>query len=496
MAGEAMQSRAAEGVAGSGQQLPYLDQIQSAFGGHDVSGVDAHVGGGAAEASRDMGAQAYATGDSVAFADAPDLHTAAHEAAHVVQQRDGVQLKEGVGEVGDSYEQNADAVADRVVSGQSAADLLPSGAQGAGGGDVQHKPVQLLGDPLNKPVSAENKPADSHDYHVRNEETDEWVNRPKAGESRNQRRYSFGKYQEMWERERGREMTGAELATLKRGCIGITVLNLNSSGNPPLGESYATFDQGHARMKDVQKLIEEHPNMSAADAAEAGYSLQFSGRLGEYKSVMFAKLFWSNQKKAPNKEEFSSGEHIWDEDHKWEKQPLVLPNGTTIEQMMKDKGRQAVIDYVHNELGMAEFERLTKANEDKNVQAYYLAWAKAMEKKDPDAFPVDEATGQVDMTGYLYKGRPKIKKKDGEESYNGGYVNFDYGFWDEASQSFWHANHMQYAKDDEKHEKQPMIVLQSTKEKFSAGYFDFDRVIYCVGLTKGYNPESHADTHG
>ena len=24
------------------------------------------------------------------------------------------------------------------------------------------------------------------------------------------------------------------------------------------------------------------------------------------------------------------------------------------------------------------------------------------------------------------------------------YVNFDYGFWDEASNSFWHANHMQY----------------------------------------------------
>jgi hypothetical protein len=40
----------------------------------------------------------YATGNHVAFKGAPNLHTAAHEAAHVVQQRGGVQLKGGVGQ--------------------------------------------------------------------------------------------------------------------------------------------------------------------------------------------------------------------------------------------------------------------------------------------------------------------------------------------------------------------------------------------------------------
>jgi hypothetical protein len=74
--------------------------------------------------ARAMGAQAFATGNHVAFASAPDLHTAAHEAAHVVQQRAGVQLKGGVGEVGDTYERHADAVADRVVAGESAQELL------------------------------------------------------------------------------------------------------------------------------------------------------------------------------------------------------------------------------------------------------------------------------------------------------------------------------------------------------------------------------------
>lgn len=492
-----MQATAAEGIAGSGQQLPHLDTIQAAFGGHDVSGVDAHVGGAAADASHDMGAQAYATGNSVAFAESPDLHTAAHEAAHVVQQREGVQLKGGVGEAGDSYEQNADAVADRVVAGQSAADLLPGGegAQSAASGQVQHKPVQLLGDPLNQPTSEENRPAESHDYHHQNEETGEWVNNPRPGEKYNQRAYSFGKYQEMWERERGRKMTEGELATLRRGCIGITVLNLGGSGNPPLGESYNTFDQGHARMQAVQKLINEHPNMTAMDAQAAGYSLNFTGKLGDYKAVMFAKLFWSNQKAKPNQADFNAGEHEWSEDHKWEKQPLMLPNGMTVEQMIKDKGRQATIDYVHNDLGMEEFKKLTDANHDANVKAYYLAWAKAMEKKDPDAFPVDESTGKVDMTGYLYQSRPKIKRKDGEETYNGGYVNFDYGFYDEATDTIWHANHMMYKKGDEKRDKQPMYVYQSTVEKFTKGYTDFDRVIFCVGLQKNYDPNAAAANH-
>lgn len=75
------------------------------------------------------------------------------------------------------------------------------------------------------------------------------------------------------------------------------------------------------------------------------------------------------------------------------------------------------------------------------------------------------------------------------------YVNFDYGFWDPDSQCFWHANHMQY-DDPEMQVADPMIVLQSTKEKFIKGYVDFDRIIFCVGLQKQYQPEGAANTHG
>ncbi len=123
---------AAEGIQGPSTSLPHLDRIQASFGaGHDLSAVPAHVGGAAGDAAQAMGATAYASAGHVAFASPPDLHTAAHEAAHVVQQRQGVQLYGGVGVAGDPYERAADAVADRVVAGQPAADLL--GAPTVGG---------------------------------------------------------------------------------------------------------------------------------------------------------------------------------------------------------------------------------------------------------------------------------------------------------------------------------------------------------------------------
>jgi hypothetical protein len=125
---------AGAGVEGGGGRLPHADRIQASFGSHDVSGISAHVGGPAAAACDGLGATAYATGSNVAFAAQPDLHTAAHEAAHVVQQRSGVFLKDGVGAAGDAYERHADAVADRVVAGQSAQDLLDGSITASGGG--------------------------------------------------------------------------------------------------------------------------------------------------------------------------------------------------------------------------------------------------------------------------------------------------------------------------------------------------------------------------
>jgi hypothetical protein len=396
---ERVHAAANAGVAGPGGSLPFGDRIQSLFGAHDVTEVRAHTGPEAAAANASLGSTAYATGNDIAFAGAPDLHTAAHEAAHVVQQRGGVQLKGGVGEAGDTYERHADAVADKVVQGQSAESLLSAVASTsahapAGASPVQHKALQFLGTPLDQslPSGAE---------------------APAFGEDKgDQRRYSVEQYVAMWEKEQGRKMTASEKETIERGCIGITANNLQGKGNPlNFAEgTYGTFEQAHAEMKKKNDFL---------DTLKAGALLlsPLAGLLmSKSRYVLFAQLFWSNQ--------------------------------------------------------AADFD--------------------ARSKPDPKAYLPDAKTGEIDMSDYKY--RPRTKDDGSGETY----VNFDYGFWDEASQCFWHANHMRY-KDPAKNAAKPMEVFQSTKEHFIAGYKDFDRAVFCIAKAENYDPGlaaiSHAGAH-
>ncbi len=161
-----VQAIAAEGVRGVGGQLPYYDAIQNAFGAHLLTGVAAHTGSEARDASEAIGADAYTRGDQVAFARTPDLHTAAHEAAHVIQQRGGVSLHHGVGQDRDHYERHADRVADRVVMGQSAESLLHDlGGSGSTSttGAVQMRPSTAAKATANKQSDVESdKPKVTH----------------------------------------------------------------------------------------------------------------------------------------------------------------------------------------------------------------------------------------------------------------------------------------------------------------------------------------------
>ncbi len=134
---------AAYGVGGSSSRLPFSQTIQPLFGRHNISGIRAHVGDRAATAAEYIGAQAYASGQHIAFQKAPDLHTAAHEAAHIIQQRGGVSLQGGMGRAGDSYERHADAVADLVVQGKSAEALLDT-MSGTGSASTAAPVVQRL----------------------------------------------------------------------------------------------------------------------------------------------------------------------------------------------------------------------------------------------------------------------------------------------------------------------------------------------------------------
>jgi hypothetical protein len=147
----AIHQAAAKGIQGSGSRLPHGDKIQRSFGGFDLSNVQTHAGAHANAAAAAMGADAYATGNHVVLGQGgQDLHTVAHEAAHVVQQRHGVSLSGAVGTAGDPYEQHADAVADRVVQGKSAEGLLGQMAGGASNLETHREgsPVQMRATPL------------------------------------------------------------------------------------------------------------------------------------------------------------------------------------------------------------------------------------------------------------------------------------------------------------------------------------------------------------
>jgi len=101
--------------------LPFLPTIQTLFGRFNVTDVRSTVGGAGAGRSQALGASAYTLGRNVVFRDQPDLFTAAHEAAHVVQQTYRTR---------DDSEGHADAVARALVEGRSAEALFyRAGAQ-------------------------------------------------------------------------------------------------------------------------------------------------------------------------------------------------------------------------------------------------------------------------------------------------------------------------------------------------------------------------------
>lgn len=150
----ASRQAAERGLRGSASQFPFAGQVQAAFGRHDISGIAAHTGAAAAASAREIGASAYTVGDRVAFGSVPDLRTAAHEAAHVVQQRAGIRVPGGMGQAGDRFERDAVAVADRVAAGLSAEAVLDRGvaaaprqsaslAPAAGDGALQRRDVHV-----------------------------------------------------------------------------------------------------------------------------------------------------------------------------------------------------------------------------------------------------------------------------------------------------------------------------------------------------------------
>jgi Domain of unknown function (DUF4157) len=131
---------ARHGVARADATLPHRELIQQSFGRHDVGSIRVQIGGPAATAADALNARAYATHERIAFATSPDVHTAAHEAAHVIQQRRG-RAPGGLGARDGYSEEHADRVADRVEAGASAEALLDGDDRESG--DLDRASVQL-----------------------------------------------------------------------------------------------------------------------------------------------------------------------------------------------------------------------------------------------------------------------------------------------------------------------------------------------------------------
>ncbi|MFO7563103.1 MAG: DUF4157 domain-containing protein [Enhygromyxa sp.] len=117
-------ARARSALSSAHAFLPHAPAIQRAFGRHDISDLRAKIGGEVSGAAREIGARAFTLGRRIGFRGPPDLHLAAHEATHAVQQARGISLPQRVGAKGDAYERHADDVADAVSAGRSAESLL------------------------------------------------------------------------------------------------------------------------------------------------------------------------------------------------------------------------------------------------------------------------------------------------------------------------------------------------------------------------------------
>lgn len=141
LADDKIHSAAERGVAGSGGEVPHRARMEEAFG-TSFDSVRAHTDNAASVANRQMNAEAYTFGESVAFGTtSPSLGLVAHELAHVVQQRAGAGPAGGVGHEGDAFEQEAHAAAAQVESGGRTDMARRYGAQPAQG-VLQRKAVQ------------------------------------------------------------------------------------------------------------------------------------------------------------------------------------------------------------------------------------------------------------------------------------------------------------------------------------------------------------------
>jgi hypothetical protein len=85
--------------------------------------------------------------------------------------------------------------------------------------------------------------------------------------------------------------------------------------------------------------------------------------------------------------------------------------------------------------------------------------------KGGQPYSPDPNTGKINMSGYNYIPKPNPNTR-------GTYTNFDYGYYDPATDSWWHANNAEPG----------MEVYRSTKTYYSRPLADFDGQVYSIAF--------------
>ncbi|GGM35477.1 hypothetical protein GCM10012275_03430 [Longimycelium tulufanense] len=208
--------------------------------------------------------------------------------------------------------------------------------------------------------------------------------------------WSVPDYIAAWEKQHGRPMTAEERYHLARGCIGVTVVNLDreDAPNPPLNLSFGTYQRAMEVQAALNEIVATRPSPR-----------EYAEQVRKHPALQGV-------------------------------QNLVRAFPTFIDPA---------------NLHAAIFSKRFYSKQDPN-------WT---DEQAAEMYRPNPRTGQVDMSTYRYRARP-------------GYVNFDYGWYDEQTNNWWHANHAEPG----------MKVYQSTLRYYSRPLLDFDEQVFTVAFAR------------
>lgn len=332
------------------------------------------------------------------------------------------------------------------------------------------------------------------------------------GHPRIQRSYLKDDYIKMWENKIGRKLSSRELIVLDTGCYGVTTLRFDTvlrfdlqHRDPPTNLAFgdlvtygviaeaeqilAPGELANGVVNDINRVYQaaQHELMEARTAA---------GATDNSPTVVAARQKVDNLEQTLNHAR-AEAKKIWKEISEEYRKEFEQVRETA-----KREGGHRTFELVSRYVAkfeailatkpadIHEFMQLVKADDElallQDVDRYLpdgnpAEWETIIFSKhiwsgqgeyepNPDRFAPDATTGQIDMSGDKFKGKH-------------GYIKFDYAWYDPVSKNWWHANH---AERPEAHlrERDPMLVLQSSHDKFFTSYLEFDTAPICIGFAR------------